>query len=278
MNLAEAMITHVKEGRLKISKGFKATANRNLTMVLVDRADGVAHYVYSLDPPSTALDVIFPAIPYVSEKPLTEFEELMNVQEVVNPSDLTKPDGVQRRYYAVGETRNVLEDFKFVKEHDLLTIEIKDRYAFADSHNCEAIVEFLNLLAANLQTKPDRIVIHYGPPAVQSDRSWHETAQNTIHRLEKLPAFHQIDFIPKMQSGFSSRGTTHDRKITITSRVSVAPANTTQAAGKRRRSSGGANKVSVRPPVFFAELTGGLSHLMDKSQETRIFTWIQQNS
>jgi hypothetical protein len=276
MNLAEAMITDVKEGRLKISKGFKATANRHLTTILVDRANGIAHYVYSLDPPSTALDAIFPAIPYVSEVPLTEFEKLIEIEEVVNPSDLAKPDGVKRRYYAVGEARNVVEDFSFVTEHDLFTIEIKDRYAFADAHNCESIVEFLNILSTNWKTKPDRIVINYGPLAVQSDRSWHENAQNTINRLKKLPAFQKIDFILNMQSGFSSRGTTHDRKISITSRVNAAPANTPQAAGQRRRSSGGVNRTVVSPPVFFAELTGGLSHLIDKSQETRIFTWIQQ--
>lgn len=276
MNLAEAMINHVKEGRLKISKGFKATANRNLTTVLVDRTNGIAHYVYSLDPPATALDAIFPAIPYVSEVPLTAFEGLIEMSEVVNPGDLTKPDGVSRRYYPVGETRNVIEDFAFVTEHDLISIEIKDRYTFADSHNCEAIVEFLKILAANWQKKPDRITIHYGPPAVQSDRSWHENAQHTLNSLKKMPAFQEIDFIPNPQSGFSSRGTTHDRKITITSRVSAEPTNATQTAVKRRRSSGGANKIASSPPVFFAELTGGLSHLMDKSQETRIFTWIQK--
>jgi hypothetical protein len=170
----------------------------------------------------------------------------------------------------------VVEDFSFVTEHDLFTIEIKDRYAFADAHNCESIVEFLNILSTNWKTKPDRIVINYGPLAVQSDRSWHENAQNTINRLKKLPAFQKIDFILNMQSGFSSRGTTHDRKISITSRVNAAPANTPQAAGQRRRSSGGVNRTVVSPPVFFAELTGGLSHLIDKSQETRIFTWIQQ--
>jgi hypothetical protein len=276
MNLAEAMITHVREGRLKISKGFKATANRSLAAVLVDRVNGIAHYVYSIDPPSTALDAIFPAIPYVSEVPLTEFEKLIEMEEVVNPSDLAKPDGVKRRYYAVGEARNVTEDFGFVTEHDLFTIEIKDRYAFADTHNCECIIEFLNILATSWKTEPDRIVINYGPPAVQLDRSWHENAQNTINRLKKLSAFQKIDFILNMQSGFSSRGTTHDRKIAITSRVNATPENTPQAAGQRRRSSGGANRTVVSPPVFFAELTGGLSHLMDKSQETRIFTWTQQ--
>lgn len=278
MNLAEAMITHVKEGRLKISRGFRATANRHLSAILVDRANGLAHYVYSLDPPSTALDAIFPAIPYISEKPLTEFEKLLDVEQFVNPSDLTKPDGVQRRYYAVGEARRVIEDFGFVCEHDLFSIEIKDRYAFADAHNCEAMIEFINILATRWKTKPDRVVINYGPPAAQADRSWYDNARNTISHLERLSACDQIDFILNMQSIFSARGTTHDRKITITSRVNAAPASTTQAAGRRKRSSGGVNKPTVSPPVFFAELTGGLSHLMDQSQETRIFTWIQQNS
>jgi len=278
MNLAEAMITHVKESRLKISKGFKATANRHLTTVLVDRANGIAHYVYSLDPPSTALDDIFPTTPYVVEIPLTQFEELVEVKEVVNPSDLAKPDGVNRRYYAIGEARNVIEDFNFVNDHDLVKIEIKDRYAFADNHNCEAIVEFLNILAGSWQAKPDRIVINYGPPAPQTDRTWHENAQNTISHLKKLPAFEQIDFILNMQSGFSSRGTTHDRKITITTRKIAASATPAKKIGRRRRPTGGANETAANPPVFFAELTGGLSHLMDKSQETRIFTWTQQDS
>lgn len=276
MNLAEAMINHVKEGRLYISKGFKATANRHLTTVLVDRPKGIAHYVYSLDPPTTALDDIFPAIPYVAEMPLTEFEQLFELTEVVNPGDLEKPDGVNRRYYAVGENRNVSEDFHFVNDHDLARIEINDRYAFADEHNCDAIVEFLNILAANWKENPERIIINYGPPAPQMDRIWHENAQNTIKHLKKLPAFEDIEFIQNMRSGFSSRGTTHDRKITITTRPNKAATNLPQTTSRRRLSSD-SGKTKSAPPVFFAELTGGLSHLMDPSQETRIFSWTQQN-
>ena len=199
-------------------------------------------------------------------------EHIKIVGENLKTEDLLPPAGVTRSYYPMNQERDLERDFGFVKEEPIDSITIVDRYLFANDHNCDAIEDFLKELAKYWVQKPKRIELKYGPSSYDQSSQWRNNAFQVIQFLQGKPEFKDITFSTQVRNHNEPRGDKHDRKIFIRSKPPQLPK---EEQTPRRRRPGTAKVDTIKGKTLSVELTGGLSHLMDKQQETSLYWWVK---
>ena len=179
----------------------------------------------------------------------------------------------------MNDERDINTDFAFLSENPVMNIEIVDRYLFAGSHNVQFLKELLNMFSQmwswNNSMDKKRIKLSYGPAGSSEDESvWRNSAFELVVELQKLDQFKGITFEPHARSYREPKGDKHDRRIIVRSKPNEEETATSNPDNRRRRS-GNTNELRPQAKTFTAELTGGVSHLMDTSSETTIFTWVK---
>ncbi len=177
---------------------------------------------------------------------------------------LESPDSITRTHYAAGATRQIARDFSFLGRAPISRIDITDRYMVAAQSNREALASFFEEIAQLWTSKPEKIVFTYGPVPNQRDRSaWKEAMNDFIRSVKRDTRFQGVDFQENLRGGERVRDF-HDRRIRVTF-IQPAP----QARANRSRG----RQQQPTAPTMVAELTGGIDVLMDRREETTIYSF-----
>ena len=282
IRMAQAFLPHMQNGQIALSTGVKAFTGTEPHAIAIDDTRETATLIYSPEYIGSTLDKLWPDTPLTKEVPLAEIGEHFDTEDLIEieEKDLKRTSSLIRTHYKMNDERDINTDFAFLSENPVINIEIIDRYLFAGSHNVQFLKELLNKFSQiwnwNSEADKKRIKFSYGPAGSSEDESvWRNKAFQLIIELQKLDQFKGITFEPVARSYREPKGDKHDRRIIIRSKPIGDKTTSTPNPDNRRKRSG--NGIQLRPQskTFTAELTGGISHLMDTSSETTVFTWVK---
>lgn len=274
LRIAEALLPHVQDKMLELSVGVESFTGTEPHAIAVNTAEQKATLLFSSDFIGSSLERIWPETVLAREIPLADLPEFFAPGVPVAVAELQPPSGVRHSHYRMNQPRDFQRDFQFLGTEEIDSIEIVDRYLFALNHNTQALEGLLDVFASLWKSKPDRITFTYGPAGnPQDDQIWRNSAFNLVLALQKKPEFSGIIILPMPRSYREPKGDKHDRRIRIQSRPSDAPVTPRTTSARRRADTVNPTRKIIK--TFVAELTGGVSHLMDISAETNVFTWVK---
>lgn len=274
LRIASAFLPHVQDKKLELSVGNTSFTGSEPHAIVVNEAQQTATLLFSPEYMGSSLERLWPEIILAKEIPASEISEYFVKGVPVSAAAFQLPAGVQHSHYRMNQPRDLAKDFQFLGIEEIKSIEIVDRYLFAMDHNVDALGDLLASFATMWKSKPERITLTYGPAGTtMEDQAWRNTAYNFVVALQKRPEFADIVIQPVPRSYREPKGDKHDRRIRIHSKPVDAPAGTNTTSRRQR-------VAATKPPkqvsrTFVAELTGGVSHLMDLGFETNVFTWIK---
>lgn len=279
IRMAQAFLPHLQNNRLELSVGVKTFTGTEPHAITIDEEREIATLIYSPDYIGSSLDKLWPDIPLTKEIPPNQINDYFISENLIGENDLIPSSNIRRSHYKMNDNRDIATDFSFLAEDPIMNIEIVDRYLFAAGHNIQSLRELLDEFAQmwswNNSLKQKRIKLSYGPAGSPADESdWRNSAFNFVVTLQKLDQFKGIIFEPIARSYREPKGDKHDRRIIIRSKPNdeePVPPN----PDNRRRRSGNTKRPRPQSKTFTAELTGGVSHLMDVRSETTVFTWVK---
>ena len=274
IRIAAAFLPHVQDQTLELSVGVDSFTGTEPHAIAVNEIDKKATVLYSPEFIGSSLERLWPETVLAKEIPLSEITEFFCPGNPVSVAELQPPSGVNHSHYRMNQPRDLAKDFQFIVTEEIKSIEIVDRYLFAMDHNADALIRLLESFAGMWKSKPERITLTYGPSGnPQEDQAWRNAAFNFVVALQKKPEFSGIIIQPMPRSYREPRGDKHDRRIRIQSRPVDAPVISSSRSGRQR--AGKNNQPRQVSKTFTAELTGGVSHLMDVGFETNVFTWVK---
>jgi hypothetical protein len=274
LRIAGAFLPHVQDQILKLSVGVGSFTGIEPHAIAVNEAEQKATLLFSPEFIGSSLERIWPEILLSKEIPLAELPSYFSPGTPISITELQPPSGVHHSHYRMNQPRDIEKDFQFIATEEIKSIEIVDRYLFAQDHNTDALGTLLDTFAAMWKTKPERITLTYGPAGnQQDDQVWRNAAFNLVVALQKKSEFSGIIIQPTARSYREPRGDKHDRRIRVQTKLGAALE--TPATTSRRQRTGSSNQPRQVSKTFVAELTGGISHLMDVASETNVFTWIK---
>jgi len=274
LRLAQAFVPHIQSDALQIVTTTSCFTGDEPHAIALNPVNNTATLIYSTSYVGSSLDQLWPENLLIKDIPLNKLDEHIKIEgKTLNAEELLPPVGVTRSYYPMNQDRDLETDFSFVKEEPIDSITIVDRYLFANDHNCHAIEDFLMELARYWNQKPKRIELKYGPSGhYDQANEWRNHAFQVIQFLQGKPEFKDITFSTQVRNHKEPRGDKHDRKIFIRSKP---PQLANEEQTPRRRKPGSPKADTVKGKTLSVELTGGLSHLMDKQQETSLYWWVK---
>jgi len=259
LRVARAFMTHVEDRKLSLHEipgNFKGSGPIG---ALLDGAGQRATLIYSRDYVGSLLEGVWPTSLMTLEIPIAQVQDHFHLPDPKLLDALRPPAGVNHRKFAMGESRDLKPIFGFMSGEAIQAIEIVDRYLFAASHNAQALSDLLRVFSGLWSSPPKTIKLSYGPSTNQADdQMWRNTAFQSVLALQNDPLFNGIRFEPNMRSFRDPKGDKHDRRILIRYERNLPIPPAPQKEHK----------------VMIAELTGGVSHLMDDQFETNVFSWI----
>ncbi|MFN9410520.1 MAG: DUF1998 domain-containing protein, partial [Akkermansiaceae bacterium] len=274
IRIAAAFLPHIQEQMLELSTGVDSFTGTEPHAIVVNQSEQRATLLFSSGFIGSTLERLWPENVMAKEILLSELPNYFTPGILITVSDLIPPSGVNHSHYRMNQPRDFAKDFQFLANEEIESIEIVDRYLFALDHNTEALEKLLDVFSDMWKSPPDRIKLTYGPAGnPQEDQAWRNSAFNLTVALQKKPKFSGISILPLPRSYREPKGDKHDRRIRVQSRLISAPV--TQATTGRRQRSGAINPPKQVRKNFVAELTGGVSHLMDITFETNVFTWVK---
>ena len=274
IRIAAAFLPHLQDQRLELSTGVRSFTGSEPHAIVVNERKDKATLLFSPEFVGSALERIWPEVVLAKEIPLGEMGEFLVAENKISTDDLKPPAGVTHSHYLMNQPRDLERDFQFVASEEIKSIEIIDRYLFAMDHNTDALEQLLGKFASMWKDKPEKITLKYGPAGNPSDdQAWRNAAYNLVVALQKRPEFSGIIIQPLPRSYREPKGDNHDRRIRIESKVSNA--TSAPAVTSRRQRARASAQPKQTGKTFIAELTGGVSHLMDDSFETNVFTWLK---
>jgi hypothetical protein len=274
IRIAAAFLPHVQDNTLELSVGVDSFTGTEPHAIAVNEADKKATLLYSPEFIGSTLERLWPETVLAKEIPLSEMTEFFCPGNPVSAVELQPPSGVNHSHYRMNQPRDLAKDFQFITNEEIKSIDIVDRYLFAMDHNADALVHLLEFFAGMWKSKPERISLTYGPAGnPQDDQAWRNAAFNCVLTLQRKSEFSGIIIQPVPRSYREPKGDKHDRRIRIQSQPAKAPSLTSVKNSRQR--AGKHNQPRQVSKTFTAELTGGVSHLMDVNFETSIFTWIK---
>jgi hypothetical protein len=274
LRIAGAFLPHVQDQRLELSVGVGSFTGNEPHAIAVDEAKQKATLLFSPNFIGSSLERLWPEMVLAKEIPLAELPSYFSPGTPIPVTELQPPSGVRHSHYLMNQPRDLAKDFQFLCIEEIKSIEIVDRYLFAMDHNTDALEALLGTFATMWKSKPERIALTYGPAGnPQDDQAWRNAAFNLVVALQKKSEFSGIIIQPTARSYREPKGDKHDRRIRIQTKLVDAPP--TQGATSRRQRAGKISQPKQVSRTFVAELTGGVSHLMDVTSETNVFTWVK---
>lgn len=273
--LAEALLPEVREGKLTLAKAFLVDAP-SFIFRIPDTTGWHAIYIHehalqplnSLSPPPDAILI-------KRELTTDEFHKLTRNHSQLPSHHLEPPTGTIREQFSPGKPRDLTKHFQFLNDCEITRLLIRDRYCLSEDWTATYLEEFITLLASLSTHKVAQVTIEHGP--IHYNDSPHEARlrfQNLEQKLKKTPSFFETRFRHKLRAHDHS-GTHHDRSIkihTIPHQKEEAGGETPSRPQAITRRGRRAQRVQ-RPPetIHLIELSGGISKLMDESQETVLY-------
>jgi ATP-dependent helicase YprA (DUF1998 family) len=274
IRIAAAFLPHLQDRRLEISTGLRSFTGSEPHTIVVNEQKDKATLLFSPEFVGSSLEKIWPEVILAKEISPGKIGDFLITDNQVTAEELHPPAGVKHSHYLMNQPRDLERDFQFVANEEIKSIEITDRYLFAMNHNCEALERLLEAFARMWKAKPEKITLKYGPAGNPADdQIWRNSAFNLVVALQKRTEFSGIIFQPSPRSYREPKGDKHDRRIRIESKVNNATSTLVSASSRQRAKPSAQPKQSTK--TFIAELTGGVTHLMDDSFETNVFTWVK---
>lgn len=275
--LAETFLPLVRDGKLVIGKmpigaGHMATHPQ---LVLIKSTEADATLVYDLGGKGSVLDQIHSTGETLIAKrvPRNEAEALLASGTVLSEANLERPPRIQRFHYKSNEKRQLERDFAFLKTGAVKTLELTDRYMVAKNWSADYLKDFILNLGALMNTPPEFVVLRYGPENTHEDRDhWKRRADQLIDELSKCPEFNGTNFTPILRAHSYNVSNFHDRRVSIRFNGGQGDSveTSTSPPGRRRRRKNGETESNR---TVIAELTGGVSILMDERHETSVYVF-----
>lgn len=273
IRLASAMLPHLLDQHLSLSFGVASFTGSEPHAIVVNNEKQTANLIYSPEYVGSTMDALWPNTLLAKEISLSNITEYFKPGTPISPQDL-QASGVNHWPYQIGQVRNFARDFDYVVNEAIQSIEIIDRYALANGDSCQSLMDFLFTLASLWKNPPTSISIKYGPAGhMNQDQEWRQNAFNFAIDFQKKREFQGIKISPNLRSFREPKGDKHDRRIIIRPQAPQPTAPASKASTKKR--SGFKQNAAPKKQTFVAELTGGISHLMNIQSETSVFTWLK---
>lgn len=273
IRLGSAMLPHIVDQHLNLSSGTDSFTGSEPHAIIVNEAKQTANLIYSPEYVGSTMDELWPTTLLAKECPLSEVNSHFKPGNPITPEDL-QTTGVSHWPYSIGQNRNLARDFEFVANETIKSIEIIDRYVFANADSNQSLMDFLLALSAIWKSPPEKVSVKYGPAGNnQQDQEWRQNAYTFAVDFQKIEEFEGIIISPTPRSFREPKGDKHDRRIIIRPTPPQLAATPDVSSGRKR--SGFKNAAEPKKQTFVAELTGGISHLMNVESETNIFTWLK---
>jgi hypothetical protein len=267
--MAELLKPKMDSGQLKLAKnaGIEKDAPR---AAIINDTKKTASLIYSHGLGGSLLENLFWEEGRFFEKKtdLKEAENSLPKLDWIDSKQLERPDSIRRVFYKPNEERRLEEAFDFLKQGELLRLEILDRYLVADRHNRESLEGFLIQLSNIWDNPPKSIILKFGPTRPDDDQwEWEHNLKEITSRLTQKEPFKQVEFKSSLRK-YTREGNFHDRWIKAV--FNVAATEDTPDRNTRRRRIG--NSTPTKKTII-VELTGGITYLMDSRKETRAYVF-----
>ena len=259
---ADWMRPHVKSGKLEIIFiSPTARVDARLRTVIPDVRNSKFKAIYDVYNDTPIFNKLFSDRLLVKsdldEDPL---KSAFGTYDPIEPAKLDAPDNIHRVEYRVGQPRNLVQDFEFLKGKKVDSILIRDPYLFHSTESVDALETVLKLWFQIIPGLPESLTFQY----------WEETRLADAQRVEgivgnfknvRLPALEiaKARIIPlRKRSGADF----HDRRIEFSL---IEPGKTT--LGRR----GSAKKETTKKVKAIVELSGGILRLVSPDKECCLY-------
>jgi hypothetical protein len=276
LRVARAFMTHVEDKNLSLHETPGVFKGNGPIGVLLDTPGQRATLIYSPEYVGSLLEGVWPASLMMREIPIGQVQDHIHLCDAKPLEALLPPAGVNHKKFVMGEARDLNPIFGFMAGEAIQAIEIVDRYLFAASHNVQAMSDLLRVLSGLWSGPPKTIKLSYGPSTNQADdQMWRNIAFQSVLAIQKDPLFTGVRIDLNMRSFRDPKGDKHDRRILIRYERNLPSPPSGSTSARLRRGNSAAPAPQKDHKVMIAELTGGVSHLMDSQFETNVFSWIK---
>lgn len=283
--LAETIYPVIRDGQLAIRRA-PATAQADQPMpqlVLIDSNQPEATLIYDLGGKSAVLEQLWSgdAVLIARRVPRETAEAFLEAGSALALAALERPASIQRNFYRSNEARQISRDFAFLKHGPIKTLEITDRYMVGEDWSARYLLDFLNQIGSLLTAPPETLVLRYGPEPRYEDRNpWKQRIDEVIREASKLEAYRDTQFHSIARPYSKVISNFHDRRVSARFEA-PKPAPTTatddtaeeEGIGRRQRRRQQQAGTAPKARIFVAEMTGGISMLMDRQKETTVYVF-----
>ena len=259
---ADWMRPHLKSGKLAIIPiSPTAQVDARLRTVIPDVGNATFKAIYDVYNDTPLFDQLFSDHLLVKadldEDPI---KSAFGTCDPIEPAQLDAPDNIHRVEYRVGQPRNLVRDFEFLKGKKVDSILIRDPYLFHSTESVDALETVLKLWSQTISGLPESMTFQY----------WEETRLPDAQRVEgfvhnfknvRMPALkiEKARIIPLRKRSVADF---HDRRIEFTL---IEAGKTT--LGKR----GGTKKETTKKVKAIVELSGGILRLVSPDKECCVY-------
>lgn len=279
--LSESFLPLVRQGRLEIRKTppnpEKDTQLPQL--VLLNSTEAEATLIYDLGGKGAVLDQLWSTDGVLIAKrvPKKEAEEILSIGTPITENHLERPPGIQRHYYRSNEPRQFSRDFDFLSSGSVKTLELTDRYMVGKNWSADYLRDFLTQLGKLMTASPETVVLRYGPENTHEDRHyWKRRIDEVVNAVSKLPEYQATKFHPILRANSQTISNFHDRRISVRfgqDNEQTADSTTGVKGPSRRQRQKRQARSQKKDRTVIAELTGGVSMLMDSRHETSVYVF-----
>ncbi|MDC0275417.1 DEAD/DEAH box helicase [Verrucomicrobiales bacterium] len=285
--LAETLLPLVKGGNLVLRKTLPAkdAAEQPPQMIIIDSTQPEAVYVYDLGGKGAVLDQLWSTDGTIIARkvPREEAKELLDEGTIITPEALDRPAGIQRFHYPSQQPRQLSRDFEFLGSGTIKTLEITDRYMVGQDWSADYLKDFLTKIGQLFTTPPETVVLRFGPVTPHEDRKyWSDRMTEIIAKASQLESYKESKFRPILRAHSQTVSNFHDRRVSARfeeGATKTKPAATEGEAApklsRRERQRQNAGKAP-KSRTIIAELTGGISMLMNPQQETTVYVFTEK--
>lgn len=281
--LAETIFPAIRDGQLIVRKLAAMDTGDQPTpqIVLIDSTKPEATLIYDLGGRSAVLESLWSTedVLIARQVPRDQAENLLDQGQSLALAGLERPASIQRHFYRSNESRQLARDFAFLQTGSIKTLEITDRYMVGEDWSARYLSDFLAKIGKLFLSPPETLIFRFGPEKRYEDRAlWQCRINEVIRELSQIEVYQKTRFLPILRPYSKVVSNFHDRRISARFEEPSKPApvegeGEDQAGGRRQRRQAQAAKTSPKYRVFTAELTGGISMLMDPTTETTVYVF-----
>lgn len=283
--LAETIFPVIRDGQLAIRRlatidQLNQPGQPTPQLVLIDSTKSEATLVYDMGGKGAVFDRLWsPDGVLIARRVSKETAEaLLQAGTALVLAALDSPPSILRFHYRSHEARQFARDFAFLRTSRIKTLEITDRYMVAEDWSARLLRDFLVELGNLMTSPPEAVVLRYGPERGYEDRHpWKQRIDEVIREIRQIGIFQDTQFQPIARPFSKAVSNFHDRRVSARFEApktsALADHDASEDAGRRQRRRQKREGVAPKSRTLIAELTGGVSILMDRKHETTVYVF-----